>query len=49
MVQELASKYDIGEPTLPMRKAPRQLEIGLSEAEHPSRPQEYSAGSTMKP
>lgn len=42
MVQELASKYDVGEPTLPRRrKAPRRLEIGLSDAEHPSSPQEH--------
>ena len=41
MVQQLALKFDVGEPVLPRRKAPRRLEIGLSEPEHPSSPQEH--------
>ena len=41
MVQQLASKFDVGEPVLPRRKAPRRLEIGLSEPEHPSSLQEH--------
>ena len=42
MVQQLVSEHDIGEPKLPRkRKAPRHLEIGSSESEHPSSPKEY--------
>ena len=42
MVQQLASKHDIGEPTLPRkRKVPRHFEVGSSEPEHPSSPKEY--------
>lgn len=42
MVQQLASKYDVGEPPLPRkRKAPRHLEVGSSEPEYPSSPKEY--------
>ena len=42
MVQELAAKYDIGEPSLPRRrKVPRRFEVGSSEPEHPSSPEEY--------
>ena len=42
LVQQLVSEYDIGEPKLPRkRKAPRHLEIGSSEPEHPSSPKEY--------
>ena len=42
MVQQLASKYDVGEPNLPRRrKVPRHLEVGSTEPEHPSSPKEY--------
>ena len=42
MVQQLASKDDIREPSLPRRrKAPQRFEVGSSEPEHPSSPEEY--------
>ena len=45
-VQQLASKYDIGEPILPRRrKVPWRLEVGSSEPEHPSSKEYYK----MKP
>ena len=41
-VQQLASNYDIEEPSLPRRrKVPRRPEVGSSEPEHPSSPKEY--------
>ena len=41
-VQQLASKYDIGEPSLPRRrKVPQRLEVCSSEPKHPSSPKEY--------